>query len=178
MTNRPTCYHWRDGACRFENSCRNAHFRPAWTLDDAPPPTTTQPARSSEPADASQSQWPPLSSQGGTSQASPSQWPAPSQPTGNTAPPVTAQQSLRGRAKGSRSSDRAEWGTVVVWVLPFILPQERSGTCKEQVAGMKDGYSLVATCHTDPPAPRQVPAANPTGTCTPSASIRSMMATA
>ena len=87
-TNRQACYRWRDGACRFGNSCRNAHFRPAWAHDNAPPPATSQPARPSEPADASQSQWPPLSSQGGNSQALPSKWPAPAQPTGNTVPPV------------------------------------------------------------------------------------------
>ena len=63
-------------------------------------------------------------------------------------------------------------------VLPFVLPQERSGTKKEQVVGMRDGSNLVATCHIDLPTHRQVPAAHPTGTCMPSASICSMMATA
>ena len=93
-------------------------------------------------------------------------------------PPAAAQLPLQGGAIGSRSPDREEWATIAAGVLPFVLPQEHSGTRKEQVVGMRDGSNLVATCHADLPIHRQVPAANPTGTCMPPASIRSMMAAA
>ena len=145
VSNRKTCYPWRDGACRFGNSRRNAHFRNAGAHDNAPLQVTSQPARPSEPADAWQSKWPPLSSQGGNSQASPSKWPAPSQPTGNTAP--------QGVTTGSTAPDRDDWATIVARVQSFVLPQEHSGTKNEQTVGMRDGNNLVATRYAALPPP-------------------------
>ena len=74
--------------------------------------------------------------------------------------------------------DRDDWATIVARVLPFVLPRECSGTKHEQTVGMRDGNSLVATRCVELPPHRQVPAVNPTGTCMPSASIRSIMAAA
>ena len=84
----------------------------------------------------------------------------------------------QGGAIGSTPPDRQDWANIVERVLPFVLPQELSGTTNEQVVRARDGSNLVGTRYVDLPPHRQVPAVNPRGTGMPSASIRSIMAAA
>ena len=55
VTNRNPCYHWRDRACRFGNSCKHAHFRHAWAPDNMAPSTTSRPEQPQQPSGTSQS---------------------------------------------------------------------------------------------------------------------------
>ena len=178
MTGRKACYRWRDGACKFSNSCRNAHFRLTWEPDNTSPSTTSRPERPQQPSCTSQRQWPSLPSRSGDSQNVPSQCSAPSQPTGNTTSPAVAQPSPQDGVASTSAPDREAWVAMVARILPLIVPQERSGTKREQMAGMRDGFNLLATRHAELPPHRQVPAINPTGTCMPSASSGSIMAVA
>ena len=158
VTNRKACC-WRDGACRYGNSCKHVRFRHAWAPENMAPSTTNRPEQPQPRSGTSQSQWPGF---------------APSQSTGNAPSPAVAQPSSQDGATSTPAPDRDAWVTMVTRILPLMVPQERSGTKREQIAGMRDGFKLLAAHFAELPPHRQVPATNPTGTCMPSASIGSI----
>ena len=92
----------------------------------------------------------------------PNQSVAPPQFTGDTTSPAVAQSSSQDVASTS-APDRDAWVAMVTRILPLIVPQERSGTKKEQIVGMRGGLNLLATRFAELPPHRQVPATNPTG---------------
>ena len=126
VTNRKACYHWRDGACRYGNSCKHVHFRHAWAPETMAPSTTNRPEQPQPLSGTSQSQWPGF---------------APSQSAGNTPSPAVTQPSSQDGATSTPAPDRDAWVTMVTRLLPLMVPQERSGTKREQIAGMTTQFA-------------------------------------
>ena len=148
--------------CRFEFSCKHAHFR-----------------RQREPEDPSDSRSPPPGNPTSSRRVISSTGNSSAFPSSSSTAQSTLSQSPPVQAKAHPQLPRKEWVTVVQGVLPYLSSNATaSGEVKTTNSRTRDGAQLIAARALPELPHRKVPDVSPMGTHMPSASLASVQAAA